>query len=199
MQFLYVLTCALTLCCATVSAAAADPIPNNPRLVELFQQDQGDRKGYPKTALPHKQIAVRDEQRREEVLALLSRAEIRTAQDYFYAALIFHHGQNNDHYRLATSLAWIAATLEPTNKDYLWLSASSWDRMMLKRGKPQWYGAQERRNEQGKQQGFEPIDETAVSDEERARFQVKSLAQHREQPDQPARVQAAESEEKPKQ
>jgi hypothetical protein len=199
MHFLYSLTCAIALCCAVQSAVAADPVQNNPRLVELFQQDQGDRKGYPKTALPHEQIKVRDEQRREEVRTLLSRAEIRTAQDYFYAALIFHHGQTNDHYRLATSLAWIAATLEPTNKDYLWLSASSWDRMMLKRGKPQWYGAQERRNEQGRQEGFEPIDETAVSDEERARFQVKSLAQHREQPDLPARIQAAESAEKPKQ
>lgn len=199
MHFLYALTCAITLCCAAQSAAASDPIQNNPRLVELFQQDQGDRKGYPNTALPHKQIAARDEERREEVLALLSKAEVRTAQDYFYSALIFHHGQTNDHYRLATSLAWMAATLEPTNKDYLWLTASSWDRMMLKRGKPQWYGAQERRNEQGQQQGFEPIDETAVSDEERARFQVKSLAQHREQPDQPARIQAAESVAKPKQ
>jgi len=188
MRFLYSLTCMIILCCATQSAEAGAEIQSNPRIVELFHQDQGDRKGYPNTALSHEEIKARDEARRQEILAMLARAEIKTAQDFFYSAVIFHQGQTNDHYRLGTSFAWIAATMEPTNEDYLWLTASSWDRMMLKRGKPQWYGAQEKRNAEGRQEGFHPIDESAVDDDERARFQVKSLAKLREQPDQPARV-----------
>jgi hypothetical protein len=160
--------------------------PDNPRLVVLYQEDQDDRHGFPNTKRSYEEINQRDEARRQEILALLARGKVRTAQDYFYSAVIFHHGQTNDHYRTASSLAWIAATLDP-KPDYLYLSASTWDRMMLKRGQPQWYGDQEIRDKDGKRTGFYPINDTAVSDEERARFQIKPRARLVAEPDQKAR------------
>jgi hypothetical protein len=160
--------------------------PDNPRLAVLFQEDQDDRHGFPNTKRSYEEINERDEARRQEILTLLARGKVRTARDYFYSAIIFHHGQTNDHYRMASSLAWIAATLDPKPK-YLYETASTWDRMMLKRNQPQWYGVQEKRDEHFKQIGFYPINDTAVTDEERVRFQIKPRARLMAEPDEPAR------------
>lgn len=169
----------ITAVVAFATADAGEVAADNPRIAELLEQDQADRKGFPNTALSWKEINVRDEARRSEILSMLKKGEVRTAQDLFFSAVIFHHGQTDDHYRLAASLAWIAATIAPENKDYLWQTASTWDRLMVKRGKPQWYGIQPRITEDGKIDGRYPIDEDAVTDEERARFQVKPLAEIR--------------------
>jgi hypothetical protein len=182
--------CCLLLTLAFAAHAADAPLkryfPDNPRLVVLFQEDQEDRHGFPNTKRTYDEINERDEARRQEIQALLARGKIRTAQDYFYSAIIFHHGQTNEHYRMASSLAWIAATLDPKPK-YLYETASTWDRMMLKRDQPQWYGVQEKRDEHFKQIGFYPINDTAVTDEERVRFQIKPRARLMAEPDQPAR------------
>jgi hypothetical protein len=183
------------ICCLLLTLAfgvhAADTptkhhFPDNPRLVVLYQEDQDDRHGFPNTKRSYTEINERDEARRQEVLAMLAQGKVRTAQDYFYSAVVFHHGQTNDHYRTASSLAWIAATLEP-KPEYLYFTASTWDRMMLKRDQPQWYGVQEKRDENGKRIGFYPINERAVSDEERVRFQIKPRARLMAEPDQSAR------------
>jgi hypothetical protein len=191
-----------SICCLLLalvfSAHAADAppkryFPDNPRLAVLFQEDQDDRHGFPNTKRTYEEINERDEARRQEILALLARGKVRTAQDYFYSAVIFHHGQTNDHYRTASSLAWIAATLDPKPK-YLYETASTWDRMLLKRDQPQWYGVQPKHDENFKQTGFYPINDTAVTDEERVRFQIKPRARLMAEPDQPARWPPEESE-----
>jgi hypothetical protein len=159
-----------------IEGARAGNAPiNNSRMEELFEQDQRDRKGFPDTELSWTEINQRDEARREEAIAALRRGELRTAQDFYIAAVIYHHGQTADHYHLATSLAWMAASIEPDNKTYLWLTASTWDRLMVSREKPQWYGTQPMIDEAGRIVGRYPIDERAVTDEERARFQVMPL------------------------
>jgi hypothetical protein len=77
---------------------------------------------------------------------------------------------------LATSLAWVSLTIEPSNKDYAYLTASTWDRFMQEQGKPQWYGTK-CRHESGRSAKGElyPVDESAVSDNDRARFDLKPL------------------------
>jgi hypothetical protein len=140
-----------------------------------FRSAAEDRNGFPETELSWSEINQRDQSRREEVLSALRRGELRTAQDFYIAAIIYHHGQTTDHYRLATSFAWIAATIEPDNQTYLWSTASTWDRLMVSRGRPQWYGIQPIIDEAGKIVGRYPIDEGAVMDEERMRFQVMPL------------------------
>jgi hypothetical protein len=184
-------TCFLLLVLAGfVGLAAGAPskprFPDNARLLVLYQEDQEDRHGFPNTKRSYTEINQRDEARRQEILALLAQGNVRTAQDYFYSAVIFQHGQTNEHYRTASSLAWIAATLDP-KPDYLYLTASTWDRMMLKRDQSQWYGVQHKHDETGKTVGVYPINETAVNDEEREHFQVKTLARLLAEPEQPAR------------
>jgi hypothetical protein len=186
MRYVCCLLLVLTFNAHSAPAPTKPHFPDNPRLVTLYQEDQDDRHGFPDTKRTYEEINQRDEARRQEILALLARGKLRTSQDYFYSAVIFNHGQTNDHYRTAASLAWIAATLDPKPK-YLYETASTWDRMMLKRGKPQWYGVQEKRDNKAKQIGFFPIDDTAVTDEERVRFQIKPRARLMAEPDQPAR------------
>jgi hypothetical protein len=186
MRYLLCLTLLLAIGVHAADTSTKRYFPDNPRLGVLFQEDQDDRHGFPNTKRTYEEINERDEARRQEILALLAQAKVRTAQDYFYSAIIFHHGQTNDHYRTASSLAWIAATLDPKAK-YLYESASTWDRMMLKRDQPQWYGVQPKHDENFKQIGFYPINDTAVTDEERVRFQVKPRARLMAEPDQPAR------------
>lgn len=154
---------------------------NNARIEQLFAEDQDDRRGFPNTKLSYKEINARDEARRNELLEMLKRTEVRTAQDYFYAAVIFHHGQTFEHYRMAASLAWIAYELEPENSTYAWQTASSWDRMLLKKDRPQWYGVQAHRDEQNRVV-LSKIDETVVDDGERAKYNVKPLAELKAKP-----------------
>ena len=162
-------------------AAEASVQANNAHIERLFAEDQDDRRGFPNTKLPYKEINVRDEARRNEILAMLKRTEVRTAQDYFYAAVIFHHGQTFEHYRMAASLAWIAHELEPENSTYAWQTASSWDRMLLKKARPQWYGVQAHRDAQNRLV-LSDIDETVVDDGERARYNVKPLTELKARP-----------------
>jgi hypothetical protein len=170
------------LCHPILLHAADKATPsNNVRLGQLFEEDQGDRRGFPNTKLSYKDINVRDEARRNEIMEMLKRTDIRTAQDYFYAAVIFHHGQTFEHYRMAASLAWIAHELEPENSTYAWQTASSWDRMLLKKGKPQWYGVQAHRDEQNRVV-LSNIDEVVVDDDERAKYNVKPLAELKANP-----------------
>jgi hypothetical protein len=172
----------LCLCQSMVAPAAEREEPaNNARVEQLFTEDQDDRRGFPNTKLTYKEINVRDEARRREILEMLTKTEIRTAQDYFYAAVIFHHGQTFEHYRMASSLAWIAHELEPGNSTYAWQTASSWDRMMLKKDRPQWYGVQAHRDDQNRAV-LSNIDETVVSDDERSSYNVKPLAELKAKP-----------------
>lgn len=55
-----------------------------------------------------------------------------------------------------------------------WLSAAAWDRLLLAKGKKQWYGTQYARDPTTHQRGDRlPYDETAVSQEEQERFKIK--------------------------
>lgn len=167
--------------------SAADSGPDNPRLVAIYADDQSDRIAWKNNKIPSQRLLERDEQRRAEVLALLAAGQVRTGHDFFCAAVVFHHGQTLDHYRTAVSLAWVGMTLDPANKDHLYLAASSWDRFMMKQNRPQWYGTK-CVYAAGRPTGLYPVDETAVTDEDRARFDLKPLAVMRTQLDAPIRL-----------
>jgi hypothetical protein len=166
----------LALADVAPSSSAADAVTDNPRLSAMLEEDQADRISWSQKKIDPAIIVARDESRRSEVRRMLAAAQVRTAQDFYCAAVIFHHGQNIDDYRLATSLAWISMTIEPTSKDYAYMAASTWDRFMIKQGKPQWYGTKCRHepDQSGKDQLL-PVDEAAVTDSDRARFDLKPL------------------------
>lgn len=101
--------------------------------------------------------------------------ELHTARDYFSAAMVFQHSAED--IGLAHSLATIASYLDPQNKQYRWLIAASWDRMLMQHIQPQWYGTQYQTDDQGT--FLFPIADGAVTDAERTAMGVPSLDESR--------------------
>ena len=149
-------------------------IEDNTLLKRLFEADQGDRK----SGTIDQETVKRDADRQEQVLAELRSGRIRTADDHYHAAMVFQHGESADDIRLAFSLAWISAQMDPKKKDRsLWLSAAAWDRIMMREDMPQWYGTQYVADDNASAFRLYRVDETAVTDEERLRFKVPILVE----------------------
>jgi hypothetical protein len=126
-----------------------------PELRKIFLDDQRDRGNDPfpefdaqGKALPRKTwpvlaeevIARHDDERRARVHELLHAEKIQTGQDFWFAAMVFQHGQNPEDYLLAHVLA--STAVAKGNRNALWLAAASLDRYLLSVGKKQIYGTQ---------------------------------------------------------
>ena len=145
---------------------------NNPALADMFLADQAARRGE---NIDWAVVTAQDAERRSAVTAILEAGGIRTALDYYNAAMIFQHGESEEDIRLAHSFATISAALGDTAAAQ-WLKAASWDRLMLQYGQPQWYGTQYVRDESGRWVLHE-VDPDAVTDEQRTAWSVPSLAE----------------------
>lgn len=163
-----------TICAALLLAAGlahAQALPDNAELAALHNADQADRGG----AVDWQVVARRDKQRRQQVSAMLAAGALRTARDYYHAALVFQHGQTPDDYALAFALATIARKLAPDLAAPKWLSAAAFDRYLVSRKMPQWYGTQSAIPFDTNVETLEPVDPKAVSDEERVALGVPRL------------------------
>ena len=137
-------------------------------------EDQADRKN----GTIDSETVTRDAGRREKVLEELRSGRIRTANDYYHAAMVFQHGESADDIRLAFSLAWAGAQMNTRHKDRArWLSAAAWDRIMMRLQKPQWYGTQYVADDPNSEFRLYRIDEDAVTDQERRRLNVPVLSE----------------------
>lgn len=143
------------------AAAASPPLApapaSNAALRALKEQDQAERTSGRYAADPVNGY-VRDEERRLAVKEMLRIGSVKTAEDFFNAGLIFQHGDTVEDYRSARAFADMALLLDPGSKDARWLSAASWDRLLIKLGKLQWFGTH---------QGV-VIEETYLSEADRA-------------------------------
>ncbi|HUA78738.1 MAG TPA: hypothetical protein VL997_00080 [Dyella sp.] len=119
-------------------AAASSP---DHALARVAAADQADRETGP-NKIDWSVVGKRDAIRREQVMQLLNAGGIRTAEDYFDAALIFQHGDTMQDAQLALALATVASRMDANNRDARVLAADAWDRVMTQAGKPQWYGTQ---------------------------------------------------------
>lgn len=158
----------------SLSVFAQQP-PANPVLAELKAQDQAARSGAIKD-IDWTKLSAADAARRVQVLDLIRQGTVRTAEDYCNAALIFQHGETVDEIKLAYSLATTSRALDPADKRCKWLSAAAWDRLLMRLNKPQWYGTQFTKASGGAWELY-VVDETAVSDAERAEHGVPPLAE----------------------
>ena len=153
-------------CFATCTLAASD----NAKLQELFEADQLDRsQDHDSVALP-----ARDFQRRKATLEIVKAGQLATSNDYFHAAMVFQHGGTVADIDLAHSLAVIATRMDDSNAGAKWLTAAAWDRLLMRKGKPQWYGTQFVRNDAG-QWDLYRIDADAVTDAERLALGARTL------------------------
>lgn len=141
--------------------------------------DQEDRK--PGANIDWSKVGQRDRDRLKRVRELVAAGELRTAVDFFNAALVCQHGPDLANIRLAHALATVSATIDASATSASWLSAASWDRLLMRMGKPQWYGTQFTRAKTADARWeLYTIDETAVTDEERKRLGVPILAEARQ-------------------
>ena len=145
---------------------------NNADLAAMFADDQAARRGE---NIDWAAVSAQDAERRDAVRSILNAGGVRTALDYYNAAMIFQHGDTQDDIRLAHAFATIAASLGDSSAAR-WLQAASWDRLLLRHDEPQWYGTQYVRDESGRWILYE-VDPDAVTDEQRAASSVPSLAE----------------------
>lgn len=162
------LTCAALLLAATASQAA--PLPDNAELIAMNRAEQADRSA----AIDWAQVVQRDKERREQASAMLAAGTVRTARDYYNAAMLFHHGETADDYALAFALAAIARKLAPEHPAPKWLYAGAFDRYLVSRQMPQWYGTQSKTHKDGRAE-LDPVDPRAVNDDERVALGVPRL------------------------
>lgn len=109
--------------CAPDEQAAASA-----RLVALREADQAARR-------PGLLDFSRDEERRVEVAAIFARGCMRTAEDFFSAALVFQHGETPEHYYQA--YLWAKRADELGHERGRWLISRAIDRYLMNKGQKQ--------------------------------------------------------------
>jgi hypothetical protein len=167
---------ALTLggCSSDDARRVSTPPSDNPELTELHDADQGDRSTH---SIDWAIVSPRDSLRRVRVAEILDSGGATTSMDFYHAAMVFQHGDDTTAARLAHALAEKAAELDPDNGDAKWLTAAAWDRYLMRKGEPQWYGTQYVGGP-GAWRLYD-IDTTVVTDSERVRLGVGTLEQSR--------------------
>jgi hypothetical protein len=143
----------------------------NEELRRIYDDDQADRVGN----VLRDGVMERDAARRARVSEILATVGARTADDYFFAAMVFQHGQEVASYERAQELAMKALAVDPSHRRARWLVAAATDRALVARGQPQRYGTQFHVDLAGRW-SMPPVD-ASVSDEERARWNVPPLAE----------------------
>lgn len=159
----------------TTTPPDAGSTSSNGALQALVDADQADRLGGALIREPGK-VLERDATRRDQVLSIMGAHGLNSARDYFNAALIMQHSRPD--IELAYALATISHYLEPTNKAPTSLMAAAWDRLLMQRVQPQWYGTQYKNDGAGGVFLF-PVAEGVITDAERERMGVSTLEEAR--------------------
>jgi tetratricopeptide (TPR) repeat protein len=115
------------------------------------------------------------------VIEIMAEDGVKSADDYYRAAMIFQHGEKPEEYDHAHEWCLKALELDPDHPMARWLAAASKDRALMWRGKPQLYGTQ-----------FKKVEEKwilwevdpSISDEERVRWDVPPLSVARKRAEQ---------------
>lgn len=155
------------------SVGEASDLTDNETLTAIFEEDQADRdSGF--DDIDWDVVNERDADRRQRTLEILRRGEVKTSGDFLHAAYVFQHGSTVEDFRLALSLAWVAAIIDPKNEDAKWLTASAWDRLLKEQGLPQWYGTQIEKFGDSPWQMYR-VQDGAVTDEQRQNMGVPPL------------------------
>ena len=162
------------LFCATVLAAPR-PAPasaDNEELARLMAEDQADRK--PKS-IDWAVVAPRDRTRLARVRALYAAGVIRTANDYYHAALVLQHGEASEDFQLAHDFCVVSMVLGNNDLANASLAAAAEDRFLMSIDRPQRFGTQFRSDGAGPPRLYRVGSD--VSDDLRRLMGVPSLAE----------------------
>lgn len=140
---------------------------DNRQLRELFEEDRSDSVTFRGV-----EAFVASQARRWIAQTIAAAGEVRTANDYYYAARLLQHGEQLEHWAQARELALRAAGMGHADARYM--AAAALDRWLLRQGKPQKYGTNSVWGKDGWWVGdYDP----ATTDEERAEWNVPPLAE----------------------
>jgi tetratricopeptide (TPR) repeat protein len=147
---------------------------DNPELTKMYHEDQSARQG---SNINWKILSASDSLRQVRVYQLIDSGRVVTGMDHYNSAMIFQHGRDSIASSMAVKQMQKAIALDPTiNK---WLLAAAIDRDLMRRNKPQIYGTQyTKMNGETKWTRYK-LDSTQVTDEERKKFGVETLAEQR--------------------
>jgi hypothetical protein len=146
----------------------------NAELMQIYEDDQGDRAVTSYEQIDWTKIAPRDQVRRTRVDEIIAAGGAKVADDYYHAAMVYQHGDRPEEIQRAHDLAVQAVALDPGHDDAKWLAAAAEDRKLMYEGKPQKWGTQ-----------FKKLNGTwvvwqvdpAITDAQRAAWNVPPLAQ----------------------
>lgn len=145
---------------------------DSPVLERAYAEDQADRT----PGADWKVVNQRDAERRRVVQRELDEKRVRTALDFYRAAMVFQHGPDAGDALLARDLAGRSVQLDGSNKQARWLAAAATDRWLMRQNKPQQYGTQFVKSD-----GvwvLYPVDDS-ITDAQRAEYHVPTLAEAR--------------------
>lgn len=145
----------------------------NKELHRLFVADQQERENHPVFGTAaYLALRSRDQARRQQVQRLIEHDQVHTAQDYYHAALIFQHGDTVE--EIWAAHQWAMKSVALGHEAGKWLAAAALDRWHMYQGQPQKYGTQ--LVPDGTRYRLWDI-EPSTTDEERAHWNVPSLAE----------------------
>jgi hypothetical protein len=141
------LACALVLAVAggdargRLSASVPPQVGDNPELAKIYEADQADRVA---DLINWAVLEPRDKARLARVKELFATKNLRTAVDFYRAAMVLQHGQVAEDFLLAHELCVVAIALGKSDRATRWLAAASEDRFLMTLGRPQRFGTQYR-------------------------------------------------------
>jgi hypothetical protein len=133
-------------CAQSLAASSGERAGDCAEIKSLYDADQGDRTMMESSGsgswLPQDmmKIAERDVERRKRTRQLLDDGSLKSADDYYHAAMVMQHGDKPDDFLLANILA--NASVKLGREKSAWLAAASLDRYLMKIGQPQIFGTQ---------------------------------------------------------
>lgn len=140
-------------------------------LKKLYEDDQAIRNNSQFFKELTKNLEA-DRMRRQKVIELLSNSDLLTAKDYYYAAMIFQHGDSTADFWKAHELAKKSFSLGEVAAN--WLTSATYDRWLMSQGKPQKFCTQYVNNEKTGEYELYNYD-ASVTDEERVNAGSRTL------------------------
>ncbi|MBI3298979.1 MAG: hypothetical protein HYZ75_12485 [Elusimicrobia bacterium] len=162
------------------AGASDDPCKTDrsQELKSLYDADQRDRSVDWSRQSPEalKKIERRDDKRRKRVAAIFAEGCLRTADDYFHAAMVFQHGPAAEH--SYQTYIWASRAVLLGKEDAKILVTCGIDRHLMTRGQKQIYATQGSQLP-GDPNGcycLWPVEESST-DEDRRKLGAKTVAE----------------------
>jgi len=146
--------------------------------VELKKMYEEDQKAREEEKINWKELTKQDSIRRCLVKDMIKQNMLSTSNDYYHAAMVFQHGKDSTSYKLAWDYSLKASMMDTANTNARWLSAASYDRYLISKGKPQVYGTQFIILD--KKYYLQDIDTTKVTDIERKYYGTRNIEEIKE-------------------